>query len=426
LTFIGLNFIGIEDRRQTSDPSGWATIDQLYRETFDAGSIIFREGETGDRAFVIESGLVQISSLRKGIEVALASFGEGELFGEMALIDEQVRSATARAMDETTVVVISRRQVGSKIEDADPLLSLFLNVILQRLRATTDVVRRLQKDTVKTVPSLPNPVLKQLRERAMSSLRLEQDLQIAVEEQQFELYYQPIMRLSDLQPAGFEALIRWQHPEHGMISPLKFIGLAEKTGLIVQLGEWILQEACRALPHLRKKVGLPELFMSVNLSVRQIAAGSLVESILRILDESEVDSEAIKLEVTESVLMQDPETATRVLGQLKQLGFELAIDDFGTGYSSLSYLHRFPIDVLKVDRSFVSLMLEDSASLKIVRTVTRLAQDLDMQVVAEGIERREELEVIRDLGCEFGQGYYFSRPYPLAMIMEKWGSTYVK
>jgi EAL domain-containing protein (putative c-di-GMP-specific phosphodiesterase class I) len=391
--------------------------DPLERQDYGPGEVIFREGEPGDVAFVVERGRVEISALRQGQDVVLVHLGEGELLGEMALIDEKVRSASARAIEATSLVVIHRDQVREKIESADPLLNLFLKVILERLRVTTRLVER-QRQAAEDVEEEPSGSFKQVRDRAMSLLAQEQDLKRAVERREFMTFFQPIVDTADGSTAGFEALIRWLHPDRGLLGPGAFVDFAEQTGMIVPMGIQVLESACSALGRLQGSYGgafpsRPPLFMGVNLSTRQVGHPELIDQVRAIVEGSAIDPGNLKLEVTESVLMGDPETAISVLRQLKDLGVQLAVDDFGTGYSSLSYLHRFPIDVLKVDRSFVSTMLSDSGSLKIVRTITRLAKELGLKVVAEGVERREEWTVISDLGCELAQGYYFSKPRPL-------------
>jgi len=397
--------------------SGAGVKDPLERQEYGPGQVIFREGEPGEVAFVVEKGTVEISALRQGRSVVLLHLGEGELLGEMALIDEKLRSASARAVEPTTLVVIHRDQVREKIESADPLLNLFLKVILERLRVTTRLVER-ERQAAEVGAHEPSGAFKQVRDRAMSMLAQEQDLKRAVERHEFVVFFQPIVNTGDSYVAGFEALIRWQHPERGLLGPGAFVGFAERTGLIIPMGIQVLEGACSALGLLQGAMadafpGRPPLFMAVNLSARQVSDPTLIEQIRTIMEGSAIDPANLKLEVTESVLMENPETAVDVLRRLKELGVQLAVDDFGTGYSSLSYLHRFPIDVLKVDRSFVSTMLSDSGSLKIVRTITRLAKELGLAVVAEGVERREEWTIVADLGCDLAQGFYFAKPQPL-------------
>jgi diguanylate cyclase (GGDEF)-like protein/PAS domain S-box-containing protein len=252
---------------------------------------------------------------------------------------------------------------------------------------------------------------KAMHARAINLLQMETDLRRACERQEFLIHYQPIVALENFQLRGFEALVRWQHPERGFISPMDFIPVAEETGMIAYIGEFVLREACRQMHRWQKVFPLDHpLFMSVNLSSKQFSQNMLISEIANTLRETGIRPQSVKLEITESVVMENIETATEMLKQMRALGVQLAIDDFGTGYSSLSYLHRFPIDTLKIDRSFVTRMTENSENMEIVRTIVVLAQNLGMDVVAEGVETNEQLVLLQKLGCENGQGYYFSKP----------------
>jgi diguanylate cyclase (GGDEF)-like protein len=247
--------------------------------------------------------------------------------------------------------------------------------------------------------------------RAVSLLNLENDLRRAVERQEFQVYYQPIVTLHTGSVCGFEALVRWQHPTRGQISPAEFIPLAEETGLIIPLGQWVLEESCRQmrawqeLSHANRM-----LWMSVNLSGKQLSRADLCQQIKLVLERTGLDPRSLKLEITESVVMDNADLAINMLKQLHALGIQLSIDDFGTGYSSLSYLHRFPVSNLKIDRSFISRMGLVDENLEIVRTIIMLARNLGMDVIAEGIETEEQLAQLRALSCGFGQGYLFSVP----------------
>ncbi|HSE30110.1 MAG TPA: bifunctional diguanylate cyclase/phosphodiesterase [Pyrinomonadaceae bacterium] len=246
--------------------------------------------------------------------------------------------------------------------------------------------------------------------RAVSRLQLEHDLRQAVEQRQFEIHYQPIVALETRRLAGFEALVRWNHPRRGIVSPSDFVPIAEETGLIVPIGQWVLEEACRQVREWQLASPIHHsLSLSVNLSGRQVAQPDLIEQIKAALEESELNPHHLKLEITESVVMDNAEAAAQTFKQLRALGVQLSIDDFGTGYSSLSYLHHFPLNYLKIDRSFVDRMTTDGDN-AIVRTITTLARNLGMEVIAEGIETEDQYNHLRILGCEYGQGYLFSPP----------------
>lgn len=253
----------------------------------------------------------------------------------------------------------------------------------------------------------------QMHDHALNILQIETDLRMAQERQEFFIHYQPIVALDDFRLCGFEALVRWQHPVRGLISPLDFIPVAEEGGQIVQIGQWVLREACFQIQRWQAKFPSDKpLYMTVNLSARQFAQPDLIDQVRDILNETGVDPASLKLEITESMVMDDFESAAAMLFQLRALGVRLSIDDFGTGYSSLTYLHRFPIDTLKIDRSFVNCM--DKENMEIVRTILMLAENLGMDAVAEGVETQEQLTLLRSLNCQNGQGYFFSKPLDVA------------
>jgi EAL domain-containing protein (putative c-di-GMP-specific phosphodiesterase class I) len=246
--------------------------------------------------------------------------------------------------------------------------------------------------------------------RAVSRLQLESDLRQAIEQKEFCVYYQPIISLQTGRLAGFEALVRWNHPRRGLVAPADFIPVAEETGLIVPIGQWVLNEACAQVR--QWQIDSPShrsLSLSVNLSARQVAQPDLLQRIKDALETSKLNPHCLKLEITESVVMENAEAAAQMFKQLRSLGVQLSIDDFGTGYSSLSYLHRFPLNYLKIDRSFVMRLTTDNDN-AIVRTISTLARNLGMEVIAEGIETEEQFQQLKMLGCEYGQGYLFSRP----------------
>jgi EAL domain-containing protein (putative c-di-GMP-specific phosphodiesterase class I) len=243
---------------------------------------------------------------------------------------------------------------------------------------------------------------------AMARLHLETDLRRALERGELRVFYQPIVRLDTGRITGFEALARWQHPERGLILPDDFIPMAEDTGLILPMGLWVLEEACRTLRRWQQRPGGERLTMAVNLSARQFTQPDLVERIARVMRETAVRPGTLELEITESVILQHTAPVIDTLQRLKALGVALHVDDFGTGYSSLSYLHRLPLDALKIDRSFVSGA--DAGCLQIVRMIVAMAKALGVAVVTEGIETAELLGELRSLDCEYGQGYFFCRP----------------
>jgi PAS domain S-box-containing protein len=248
-------------------------------------------------------------------------------------------------------------------------------------------------------------------------LKLETDLRKAIEREEFCVFYQPIVRLATGQIAGVESLVRWWRNESELVGPMDFIEVAEETGLMIPISQWVLREACRQAHawHLLFHTD-PPLIMTINVSPRQFAQGNLVADVKSALDETKVEPQSVQLEITETTAMSDPNSTMRICSQLKDMGIRLSIDDFGTGHSSLSRLKSLPVDVLKIDRSFIRGIAQDAESREIARLIVTLAHHLDLKVVAEGIETRSQLTYLEQLGCEFGQGYLFSRPVDEAAL----------
>jgi diguanylate cyclase (GGDEF)-like protein/PAS domain S-box-containing protein len=250
---------------------------------------------------------------------------------------------------------------------------------------------------------------------SVAALRLHGELHHALEREQLRVFYQPIVGLDDGRVRGFEALVRWVHPERGLVSPAEFIPVAEETGLIVPIGEWVLEQAAHQLTewHARYPAD-PPLAMGINLSMRQFTRPGLVDHVQAVLERSGVEAAALKLEVTESIVMGDADEAIKSLHALKALGVQLQVDDFGTGYSALSYLHRIPLDVLKIDRSFIVAMAGGSKHTAIVRAIIALAEALGLETTGEGVDDPAQAEQLRQMGCTYGQGYLWGRPVEAA------------
>lgn len=250
----------------------------------------------------------------------------------------------------------------------------------------------------------------QMHQFALQRLQLETDLRRSMNEQGFMVYYQPIVGLSSGKLAGFEALIRWHHPTRGLVSPTEFIPVAEETGLISALGIWVLEEACEQLRIWQRSGPIPDLTMSINLAVQQLLRCNWLEQVDRLLASTQLNPRSLKLEITESALMENGESAIAVLHQLRSRHIQLSIDDFGTGYSSLSYLHRLPVNTLKIDRSFVERMDGDTGNMGLVPAIINMAHTMGISVIAEGIETPEQFAQLQHLHCDFGQGYLFGAP----------------
>jgi EAL domain-containing protein (putative c-di-GMP-specific phosphodiesterase class I) len=377
----------------------------LHREIFPAGEIIFKEGDPGNSAYIIEEGSVEV-----GVSSSQhARLGKGEMFGEIALIDQQPRTATVRAVENTVLIPIPRQLVKELLEKTDPVVRHLLLTILERFRSTRnqpafDPTRSttFRRDTT--------------RGDATLQLRMAHDIAEALREQQFEMYYQPICDLSSGRVSGYEALIRWHHPVEGLISPLDFLGVAEQTGQIREIGLWTLEQACLDWPILRDRINHVKPFVSVNLSPSQLTGDGFVEDVKTIAVRHRMPAAELKLELTETVIINNPDLALQLLSKLTEAGSTLALDDFGTGHSGLEALHRYPIGTMKIDRSFVGQMLSSLHSAKIVQASVDLAHSLKMDVVAEGIETEDERLALLELGCDYGQGWLFGKPASLKSI----------
>ncbi len=260
-----------------------------------------------------------------------------------------------------------------------------------------------------------------LLDQAVRLLTIENDLRHALSNNEFYLVYQPILSLDNLQLVGFEALVRWNHPQKGLIRPNEFIPVAEDTGLIIEMGLWILEEACKTMAFWHETFSMgSELMISVNVSGKQFSQSDLVEQVKRILEKTKLPSEHLRLEITETTIMEHADSAIDKLHRLKRLGVTLGIDDFGTGYSSMSYLQRFPVDLLKIDLSFVQQMTTSHENLEIVKGIISLAHSLKLGVVAEGVETRKQQDLLCTLNCEYAQGFLYSRP-----LAEKEAGQYI-
>lgn len=264
----------------------------------------------------------------------------------------------------------------------------------------------------------------EMKEKACQFIKVETELRRAIKQQEFQLHYQPIIALTTGQIAGLEALIRWQHPVRGLLPPAEFISVAEETGLIADLGTWVLREACRQLSFWHKK-GLADssLTISVNLSARQFNQSDLIEQIDQVLAETQLNPQCLKLEITESAIMENTQAAANILQQLRERQIQLSLDDFGIGYSSLSYLHSFPVNTIKVDKSFVGRLDDNEKILGLVPAIMCIAKTMGMSVIAEGIETAEQLKHLRDLQCDYSQGYLFSRPLEAEQVIKLIGTS---
>lgn len=392
---------------------GGLMLNQLDRKVYVPGEVIFCEGDAGDCAYIIEDGQVGIYVGSGAGERRLNLLGKGEMFGEIALIDNQPRTATVRATEKTLLIPIQRKLVEELLEKTNPIVRHLLLLILERYRGNrqTSAAPAPAQQRAGTADS---PSRSKLRGEATQKLSLAHGITRALANEEFALYYQPICELASGRIAGFEALIRWRHPTDGLIPPMDFLWLAEHTGQIRDIGLWTLERACLDWPALRRQTdGYAKPFVSVNLSANQLTGDGFVDEVSALIARHSMPATELKLELTETVIINNPEQAHDLLNKLSQLGSRLALDDYGTGYSGLDSLQRYPIATMKIDRAFISTMAASPQSREIVRSSIGLAHSLGMDVIAEGIETEDVRSSLLDLNCNLGQGWLFGRPAAL-------------
>ena len=375
---------------------------------------MFAEGDIADCAYVIESGEVEVSMRIEGVMRCISVLGVGEVLGEMGIVDDKPRSASAIATADTRLTIVNRDDLLARLEKADPLIRMLLEVSIKRARNRLELLKV-------GIPVDINSAA------AIEIARLEAELKAGINTGQMQLYVQPIVDMRDHQIIGFESLVRWLHPIAGMVRPDMFIPMAERSGLIVPLGRWVLREACHAALRFDREPNRANIsgkngFISVNVSAGQFHDPGFISELDSILRETGLDPTRLQLEITETIL-SDTVAAKRWISGCKKLGVRIALDDFGTGYSSLSYLHEFDIDTLKIDQSFVRRILSDVRSEKIIITIIQLSHALGLEIVAEGIETQPMFDRLKNLGCHYGQGYLIARPSPIDAYFGKTQSS---
>ena len=381
------------------------------KKSFAAGDIIMKQGDRGDCAYIIEEGQVEILIERDGGRIQqVGTRGPGTIVGEMAIVDDGPRIATVKALKNCKMLEITREDYAQRLKTSDPVIQMITQVILTRYRDTLTRVEILGAS-----PTFPPAEMLERDFTALTdvveSVKIANEFKAALEKDELNLHYQPIIDLAKGEVTGFEALMRWTHPEKGFISPSVFIPIAEKSGLIVDASRWALKEACAALRRIEDKVKPPRpLYMSVNFSSHDFAEPDFVGNAVMATRKAGLKPEQLVLEITERLLIMQPDTAKDTLSACRKEGIGVAIDDFGTGYSSLSYLYYFPINTLKIDQSFIRSMYREDRSLELVKSIVGLAMNLNLTCIAEGVEHNEEAKLLRDMGCNSAQGYFFARP----------------
>lgn len=364
------------------------------------GEVLFREGDPPTTAFILDEGQVEIRATQRGRQVMLALLGPGAIIGEMAVIDAAPRTATAVALSACRLIALDRAQIAERIEGADPVIRALLKGTLQRYRSALSALQGVRTEGASLAVAG--------EAAGVGKMRLESQLRSALSDGGLDLRYQPLLEVASGRIAGFEALVRWTHPERGPISPAEFVALAEETSLIVPVGEYVFDTACAAARDFIDAAGRP-LFVAVNVSARQLREPGLLERVIARVDAAGLPRGSIKIEITESQAM-DPVLMQGFIALCHGHGVKVALDDFGTGYSHLTQMHLLPFDTIKIDQGFVRNMLTDARSMAIVETIVAMAKSLDASIVVEGIESEAELAVLKRLGCDYAQGWLVGKP----------------
>lgn len=382
----------------------------MERVYLSINEILFNEGDSPTVAFLIESGEIQISTLRDGEILVLSKLLAGDLLGEMAVIDDAPRTATARALTDCVLFQIDRTQISERLASTDPIIRALLEGQLKRYRGALAAMqgkKLIQEDGVTASEAL-----------GVGKIRLESQLREALNTGGLDVRYQPLLHVPTNKIAGYEALVRWNHPERGPISPVEFVALAEETSLIVPVGEYVFDTACSAVKTFIENGADPKPFIAVNVSARQLSHPGLIERIVARVDAAGLPKGSLKVEITESQAL-NYEMVEKVISLCHSHGIKVALDDFGTGHSHLTHLHRLAFDTMKVDQAFTRSMLEHPRSMAIVKAIVAMGKAIDADIVVEGIETEEMLQALRDLGCDYAQGYLIGKPQTLEELLAK-------
>ena len=388
--------------------------------------IIFKEGQSGDCAYLIESGQVELYVTSRDESTPLALLGPGEIFGEMSMLDGSRRETSARANTDVVLSVVSKEALSERIDEADPIVRLLINMLAKRTRETLRVNKSITQNKKLKIKETKNRNTEitdiNLGLDVIQKIRYEKELHEALENNEFKIHFQPIVSIESQNVVGFEALTRWNSPEHGLVRPDIFMGIAEETSLIVPLGHWITETACKEFGDIQKSLveslgKIPRLFCSINVSGRQMQDPKLFEILQKSTWLNKIHPKQIKLEITERVFV-DGAFVYDWISKCREKGYSVALDDFGTGYSSLSSLHKINANNLKVDKSFVQSMEEDHNNYVIVKSIVDMAHGLNKTVIAEGIETKSQLKMLKEIGCKYGQGYLFSKPMEKDQVIE--------
>jgi EAL domain-containing protein (putative c-di-GMP-specific phosphodiesterase class I) len=391
---------------------------------YKAGDIIFNEGEEGDCAYIVENGKVEVFIDSFDQRTAISILGVGDIFGEMAIIDGSNRSASALAITDCSISIISKDRLNERIHNADPIVRFLVSVLISRVRSSikkTKMYTQVNYSLDEFKKAITEDHTK-TDKHVIEKFKLEQELQNALVSNELEMYFQPIIDLSNGKISGFESLVRWNNSSRGTVSPEVFMSIAEETSLILPLGHWVIKNSIKSFSQILKHLkyshyDVDNLFISINVSAKQIKDQRFFDVLNKSVFQYKVKPSNIKLEITEQVLID----RAFIFGWIKtcnDLGYQIALDDFGTGYSSFSYLQKLAVQNIKIDKSFIQSVEDDKTSKIILKTIIDMAKGLEIPVIAEGIEKSGQMHELQKLNCKFGQGYYFSRPLPQQEIIK--------
>lgn len=370
-----------------------------YQISKPAGEVIFREGDPADCAYVIEQGHVQVTVNRDDEQVVLSDLGPGEILGEMAVIDQYSRTATATVIEDCVLTLVTPEQIRQRIDQSDAVVRSLLDILLTRYRSELSLEQGLPMEA-------ESVFLKQ--SGGIEKIRFENDLRRGLDNGEINVVYQPINCLRSGMTSGLEALVRWDHPTQGTIPPERLITLAEETDLIVPLSLYVFRAAVADFAEFRA-VAQRDLFASVNVSPKHTVDSEFLNRAWDICTQAGGRPDQIMLELTESVMV-DIQQLTSWVRTAKAMGFRISVDDFGTGYASLEYLTRLEPHTVKIDQDFIRPVTSDPRHAAVMRKVIEMARELDVLVIAEGVEAPEHVRVLADMGCDMAQGYAVGRP----------------
>ncbi|MEO6264702.1 MAG: EAL domain-containing protein [Luteimonas sp.] len=382
----------------------------IRRELF-AGEVLYRQGDPSDCAWLVERGAVELVSIQGRREISHGVLGPGELIGELGMLDGGPRSATATARGDTVLLAIEHDQFLDRLQSGDPIVRTLVDSLLRRTRS---IIASLPVDA--TLPAEDVPVDDPAERSGIDKIRLEAQLSDALDSGTLEVRYQPLFDIPVGRVTSYEALVRWQLPERGVVSPAEFIKLAEETSLIVPVGEYVLDRVIKVLTELRDAGIDPLPSIAVNLSAKQLVEPDMARQIVARVQRAQLPAGALKLEVTESRML-DYAPVAAVMQHCREHGIPFALDDFGTGYSNLTHLYKLDFEFVKIDQAFARHMFDSPRAMAIVEAIVAMAHGIGAQVVTEGVETHAQLQRLRELGVRYAQGYLIGQAQPASAVL---------